>query len=283
MRTEVKSVLGIVVVVSLLLVCSTHEENPDDISFANADGYNGGQLYDEFYAEGTGFDQTVALRYEQNGDFFRCVMCHGWDLLGQQGGFAQYYRSNSTPNVVNINLYETVKTSSGSDVFNAIKTGADPAKRRDANEDLLTYDTLLNNAIGDRMPDYSQILTDAQIWDLVKFLKTESIDVRLLYDYLREGSYPNATVTYSSIGKDGNAVQGDSIYSRQCSSSSCHGADGTENAGMFTVGKYLRSMPYREAYLIKFGVLGTGMGKEVLTAQQQKNLFKALADTLKYP
>lgn len=66
------------------------------------------------------------------------------------------------------------------------------------------------------MPNYSQVLTDTQIWDLVKFLKEGAIDVTQLYDYTTSGSYPTGTITYSNIGKDGNATNGKTFFATEC-------------------------------------------------------------------
>lgn len=46
----------------------------------------------------------------------------------------------------------------------------------------MTYDPNTNATIGEQMPDHSEILTDAKIWDLVKFIKEGFLDVTQLYD-----------------------------------------------------------------------------------------------------
>lgn len=277
--------LGIIGVVAVFMGCT---EEPVEVSvpeaFTLADGYNGGKLYDKFWAKETGFSHPDTAVFKRYHAFFRCSQCHGWDLLGRNGAFANYYQSKYVPNVANLNLSATVEALSATELFTAIKTGSNSALRRGTGEDLSTYDPTANSTVGDRMPDYSTILTDEYLWDLVKFLKTEAVDVSLLYDLTVEGLYPSGTVSYSNIGKDGNAAQGKVIFDNECSSASCHGTDGSQRAGMAgTIGKHLRAIPYQDGHLIKFGVLGTEMGEEILTNQQLKDLFKALADSTIYP
>lgn len=283
MRSIVKCLPGIVFLVSLLIGCSSPtEETADDPNFNAADGYMGGKLYDEFWHEETGFNQNdpnTAL-YDQYSDFFRCIQCHGWDLLGREGGFAaDNAPSNSRPHVADRNLFEKAKTSGITDLFNAIKTGKDPAVRRSVSAELSSYNPETNSVVGDRMPNYGAILSDAQIWNLVKFLKAEAVDVKQLYDFTVSGTYPDATVTFSNIGKDGNAAQGDAIYAEACGI--CHGNNGMESI-MGSVGMHLRTLPHMDAFIYKFGILEM-MDQTVLTTQQMKDLFKALSDEGKYP
>lgn len=284
LREKKQDVFTVLLLTFLCLSCQNNSNNnPNEEEFIAANGYRGGKLFDEFWAKETGYTSPDVTIFEEKPDFFRCVQCHGWDLLGQGGGYARYFPSATKPNVVNLNLYATAQAYANDQLFNAIKTGNNPALRRSKTTDLSTYDPKTNNTTGDQMPNYSDILTDTELWDLVKFLKTEAVDVHQLYDFTIDGSYPNATVNYTNIGKDGNAAQGNAIYANECSSNDCHGVDGTANAGLATVGNFHRVMPFEDAHILKFGVLGTDMGEEVLTDQQLKDLFKALADSTMYP
>ncbi len=259
--------------------CSVNEESAEESGYSRADGYNGGRLYDRFWAVETGFDQSNIAFFEQHSEFFRCSQCHGWDLLGREGHLAGQALSANRPNVADVNLIGE-RTRPARELFDAIRTGIS-ASRRDPAADLSTYDPVSNSIEGDRMPDYAGILTDDRIWDLVKFLKTEAVDVRELYDYSIAGSYPGAVVSYSNIGRDGEAEKGVATYTRECAE--CHGADGTSPVGFFYVGYHVRRMPYEDAHIFKFGVLGTDMTEEKLSVKQMKDLFKALADSTKYP
>ncbi len=289
MRISVNDIVYCVLFISLFLGCS---KNIDDSDFTNANGVIGAKLYDKFWAMETGFNQFDTARYSADSarynpvaDFFRCTQCHGYDLLGRTGGYANRAPTATRPNVANINLSEA-STKSNSALFQAIKNGDNPAIRRSLTEDLSTYNPISNNVVGDRMPNYAEILSDAQIWDLVKFLKTEGIDANGLYDCTVSGAYPTATVTYSNIGKDGNAADGMNIYSRHCKS--CHGETGINvwiitDERVFFVGGHVRFTPEQDAHTIRFGVLGSSMGDEKFSHEQLKNLFKALADSTQFP
>ena len=148
-------------------------------AFAAADGINGGRHYSKFWAEETGFtlansnlnDQSELDAITTRSDFFRCKQCHGWDRLGREGGYSNRAPKTSRPNVANVNLQAFVETSTNEELFDAIKVGFMP--RRDISTDLSTYDPAVDPSIGDMMPDYSQILSDDEIWQIVKFLKED--------------------------------------------------------------------------------------------------------------
>ncbi len=142
------------------------------------------------------------------------------------------------------------------------------------------------------MPDFGEILTDEQIWHIVKFLKEDAVDTSAIYTLtLGSGSYPNRTASFSNLGADGNATNGDAIYSSTCAS--CHGADGTlimVDGGAYTVGGHVRSKPYEDQHKVKFGHLGSMMvpsQSQPLLSESPlsdiKDLLKALANTTKYP
>jgi len=137
---------------------------------------------------------------------------------------------------------------------------------------------------GNNMPDYSKILTESQIWDLVKFLKEGALDSEQLYDLATSGTYPTGTKTMSNLGRDGDANAGDTFYANSCVS--CHGTDGTKFPlhGGAAVGNFTRNNPHEAQHRIKFGHPGTAMiGFPNATETDIKNLLKALADETKYP
>ena len=94
--------------------CSPSNETADDPAFSAANGIKGGIMYDEFWAEEIGFNQANTAHFDQYPNFFRCVQCHGWDLLGRAGGFALYSPSTSAPNIANLDLYEAAKVDGAS-------------------------------------------------------------------------------------------------------------------------------------------------------------------------
>lgn len=288
MRTLTKIILLIVVSVILFTGCKKEDvvtPPQDDPNYINADGINGGRLYDKFWAAETGFNQSDPniSRYNQYSDFFRCKQCHGWDLLGRNGSYINRGPKKTRPNIANVNLLQIVKTKSYKELFTLIKTGSNPSIRRSVTADLSTYDPATNNTVGDQMPNYSQILTDKQIWDLVKFLKTEVIDVNDLYDFTITGTYPTGSITYSNIGKGGNSASGDNYFASNCVT--CHGADGKLIVvdGSYSVGSFIRNKPNEAQHKVKFGQLGSSMQAFRTSLQQMKDLYKALTDTTKYP
>ena len=256
---------------------------PEPAAFLAADGVNGGRMYDKFWAAETRFnlaDPNISF-FKARSDFFRCKQCHGWDRLGSGGAYINRGPRSSRPNISSVNLAAVAEAKSPQALFDAIKNGNG---RRSPTVDLSAYNPATNFTVGDQMPDYGQILSDAQIWELVKFLKNEAFDTSDLYDSQVSGSYPTGTITFSNIGRDGDAERGDVIFSQSCSF--CHGFNGTSiqvDGGAFTVGRHLRTKPYEDVHKIRFGQLGSSMPNTTLTLSQMKDLYKALANATRYP
>jgi mono/diheme cytochrome c family protein len=157
--------------------------------------------------------------------------------------------------------------------------------RRDLDADLASYDPATNSTTGDQMPNFSEFMTDEQVWDLVKFLKEEVVDTDELYDFTTSGSYPTGSWTPSNIGRDGDAGNGNTIYS-DANCALCHGADGTEIMvdGSFSVGSFFRMKSNEAQHKVKFGQLGTQMlNLGVTELDDLKDLYKAMADETAYP
>lgn len=251
--------------------------------FAAADGINGGLMYDLFWAQRTGFDQLDAnlATFAASSNFFRCKQCHGWDGLGSQGAYASRGPKTSRPNVSALNLRTIAADRSPQQLFDALKRSSG---RRGLEADLASYDPATNPTTGDLMPDYGEILTDGQVWDLVRYLKVDALDTSELYDITVVGAYPNGAVTYSNIGKGGDAARGHELFAGTCAF--CHGSDGTAilvDGGSYTVGRHLRKKPYEDQHKIKFGQPGTNMISILTDPEDIKALYKALTDTSRYP
>jgi mono/diheme cytochrome c family protein len=157
--------------------------------------------------------------------------------------------------------------------------------RRSVSADLSTYDPATNSTVGDQMPDLSEIMTEEQVWDLVKFLKEEAIDTDLLYDVSTTGTYPTGSATYSNIGAGGDAANGDAIFAATCTA--CHGADGTFIIvdGSYSVGSFLRAKPNEVQHKVKFGQPGSvpSMGSLLTDISDILDLYLALTNATKYP
>jgi mono/diheme cytochrome c family protein len=255
----------------------------DDSSCYKSNGVNGGRMFDKFWVADTTVGQAYTALFNQFADFFRCEQCHGYDLQGRAGGYANRAPAANRPNVADVNLFATASTGINSDIFRLIKTGADSTKRRAGTANLSSYDPATNSTIGDQMPNYSAIFTDQKIWDMVKFFKYEILDVKQVYDCAVAGTYPAATIAFSNLGKNGSADTGNIYYTANCAS--CHGADGKLMLvdSTFSVGSHVRAKPDVDVHKIKFGVVGKAMKNRSITIAQMKNLYKALADTTKFP
>lgn len=267
-----------------LLVVSCEKDNSTNppTAYDNASISKGGIMYDKFWATEAGFDQTNANLATLNayGDFFRCKQCHGWDLLGRNGSYIGRGPKTNRPNVSAVNLYQFAQSKTPQEIFDALKKSTG---RRDISYDLAQYNPTSNNTEGDKMPNLSQLLTDSQIWDIVKFLKEGAFDVSKLYDATYSGSYPTGKASFANVGKDGNATSGNTYFSANCAG--CHGTDGKVLAleGM-TLGKFTRSKPNEVQHKVKYGQLGSVMtGHFDISLSQMKDLYKAIADTTKYP
>lgn len=275
-----------VVLFTIAFTSCTFEDtviDPAVIAYDNADAVKGGMMYDKFWRADAGFDQTNAniATLSAKGDFFRCKQCHAWDGLGNAGSYINRGAKTSRPHVTGINLYEMGQTESAEELFEELtKT----AGRRGISTDLSTYDPTTNATEGDKMPNLTEVLTDAQIWDLVKFLKEGMFDVSQLYDATVTGTYPTGTfkITPGTLGKDGNAATGKALFASKCAS--CHGTDGTTLIieGM-TVGQFTRKKANEVQHKVNYGIDGNKMPAFNLTLAQMKDVYKGLADATAFP
>jgi thiosulfate dehydrogenase len=271
----------------LLVGAAACDDDPSGVvddppEFTAADGINGGTMYDKFWTPETGWNQSDPnlTTFNDFSNFFRCKQCHAWDRLANEASYIGRAPSTSRPNVSSADLTH-VADHTPQELFDELKSSEG---KRPLSTDLSTYDPATNATEGDMMPDLSEIMTDAQIWDLVKFLLEEANDVDLLYDWTTTGTYPNGSITYSNIGAGGDATNGDAIYASTCAG--CHGADGRAIVvdGEFTVGSFLRSKPYEVQHKVKFGQPGTSMGSELVTdIDDILDLYAALTDETMYP
>jgi len=256
--------------------------DPNQEAYENADFKNGGIMYDKFWASESNFDQNnqYLSTLSASGNFFRCKQCHGWDGLGSAGAYISRGPKTTRPNVSALNLYQLAQTKTATELYEGMKK---TNGRRDISYDLSTYDPETNNTEGDKMPDYTQLLTDAQLWDMVKFMKEDMFDVDKLYQGTYTGTYPTGSFSISDVGRDGNEANGNAFYASNCAS--CHGADGTTIVleGR-SAGQFVREKANEVQHKVKYGQLGSNMaGDFEMTLAEMKDLYKALANTTNYP
>jgi len=270
------------------------ESNPALIAFNNADKIRGGRMFDKFWASETGFTAPVDPTIDMNNvlnfsEFYSCKSCHAWDQKGNKGAFIDRPALVNRPKVTGVNLFTRVPQMTIQELFDKVKhTGGslvDPARTADGTNATLG---------GNRMPDYGKLLTDNQIWDIVKFLKEGALNTEQLYDLTTAGTYPTGTKTFSSIGKDGDAAAGLTFFNLKCKN--CHGANGRDGSlpngqggfinddiGM-SIGEFARKQPYEIQHKAVHGELGTIMhGVTTANINDIKNLLKALADKNNFP
>jgi hypothetical protein len=241
-------------------------------SLVEADGFNGGQLYDKFWMSETGFSAARQdTAFTNNADFYRCKGCHGWDLKGSAGAYINRGPTATRPNVSSIDLFAVAQSVSADSLFIAIKNNSGRK---------------LGEPLTDSHPNYSEILTNREVWDIVKYLKQTRIDVSSLYQLNTIGTYPTGSFTFSDMGRTGDATRGDAIYADNCGNTGCHGADGTGiDIGGRSVGEFLRDKAYEMQHKVRYGQLGTDMGAgfPYLSITDLQDLYKALDNAVSYP
>ena len=254
----------------------------DPPEFTAADGPNGGQMFDKFWATETGWNQADPNvdAFAAHSNFFRCKQCHAWDRLGNAASYIGRAPSTTRPNVSSVNLKALTALMTPQELFDELSSSVG---RRPLSTDLAAYDPDTNATEGDQMPDLSEFMSDEQMWDLVKFMLTEAVDTDDLYGFTTDGTYPTGSIDYMNIGMGGVAATGDSIYAANCTG--CHGVAGTEILvdGSFSVGSFLRAKPYELQHKLKFGQLGTAMGSLVTDIDDMLDLYLALTNATTYP
>ncbi len=257
---------------------------PPPSGYLAADSIAGGTAYLKWYLEaagGTGnltnYGVTVAA------DFVRCKACHAWDGMGNAGSYADRTGVSTgtatRPDVSSVNLRSSIVSTTYQELYDLIE--------RPAGRPL--------NLTSSAHPDYSTVLTPAQIWNIVKFLREEFVNPNELYDLQISGPAMHyewngaswvlmkPVLTYSNIGKGGSAASGASVFANKCSV--CHGANGKDNPpeGFTSLGKFLRAKPHEAWFKAKFGEPPIMPPALVTSTQDLKDLYKALVDTVGFP
>jgi len=268
----------------IVLASCTNEDdvNQFDEDYKKADATLGGIMYDKFWAEEANYDQTSPniTKFAAHADFFRCKQCHGWDLKGTSASYINRGPKTNRPNVAAADLITLLQNKTAEEIYDGMVR---KTVRRSLSYDLTQYDPSTNKTEGDKMPDFTEILTDSEIMNLVKFMKESAFDVSELYDATYTGTYPTGSTTFSNVGKNGNATSGKTFFAANCAV--CHGNNGTTLTmeGM-SVGQFTRKKPNEVQHKVKYGQLGSPMvGEFNMTLEQMKDLYKALSNETDFP
>ncbi len=257
---------------------------PPPQEFLDADAIAGGAAYSKWWttdAAGSGSQPSTSAP----ADFYRCKACHAWDGLGNAASYAsrtgQSTLNPNRPDVSSINLRSTAASESHRELFDLIRhLGARTIDARDNTH-----------------PDFS-MLTDDQVWNLVKFMKEEWVAPNVLYDLEVSGPamYVDYTVdppvvqaptlTYSNVGAMGDEANGLTVIAAAgCTNSSCHGADGTSlDLEGRSLGQFVREKPNEAWHKMKFGEAGTGMSPGLVTETSDiQDVYRAFANATSFP
>lgn len=258
---------------------------PAPAEYEAADGIAGGAAYSQWYnTPGGGSGALADYSVTVASDFTRCKACHGWDGLGSAGSYANRTGvstgSSSRPDVASVNIRTTATTASYEQLFDLIDRP----------------DGRYMNSADSRHPDYSEYMTEEQVWNLVKFMREEFVNPNDLYDLSISGEpmhyeydetsgwvLVSPTLTYTNIGQDGDPTNGVAIYEAKCAV--CHGDDGATSppGGSQSVGEFVRAKPYEAWFKVKFGEPGDMDPGLVTATSDLKDLYAALADSGLYP
>ncbi len=260
---------------------------PPPTEYVNADGIAGGAAYAKWWTTGAGGSGTQPST-TAGADFYRCKACHAWDGLGNAASYAnrtgQSTLNSGRPDVSSVNLRSTAVSESFQELFDLVRHVG--ARGIDASD----------NTHPDFSPQLGDTtLTDAQVWNIVKFMREEWVDPNLLYDievsgpvmYVDYAEDPPAvvspTVTYTKVGDLGDEANGQTIYTATCGG--CHGVDGTtHDIGGRSLGQFIREKPNEGWFKAKFGEDGTGMNPGLVTSTSDlQDLYKALANSANFP
>lgn len=340
MKTINKSMLALGLLSFVLQSC-THDvyvdpQAAEKTAYENADAVNGGKLFNNFEhvdagwpVDATGWpdvkyaaDPTINIKdianppkgttAQANLNFYSCMGCHPSDGMGRSEYGNNKKVAATQPDFAASHLRDT----RGWDIiklFDAIKNvggrAIDPTKTANG------LDLTLN---GQKHPDFSKILTDDKIWDLVKWLKEGAIynENNDLYTVTTVGTYavpqtvPAPYTVFSNLGTDGDEAAGVAYYAAKCVY--CHGVDGhgTTNAQgpvlapgqtngtgganainpvtgikKYGIGPFMRYKTPDGMFKVLAGQFGTipWMGSTPITKDEMRDLLKAFSNTTRFP
>jgi thiosulfate dehydrogenase len=205
-----------------------------------ADAARGGLLYDKWWAINGVTEPTTdhpaypAAGQKSGSTTWRCKECHGWDYLGVGGAYATGSHFTGIAGVL------VARGDPPRAIFDAIKSGPNH--------------------------DFSGVLTDDDVWDLVAFIKQGTLDMQTYID----------PVTNLA---QGSAAAGKTLYEGGTANCSlCHGLDGKtiDFGGGDGVGDVAVGNPWEGLHKIRWGHPGSSMPSAVknnITTQGQVDIL----------
>ncbi len=197
----------------------------DPAGFVAASAARGGALYDKWWnvpgvtatapTDDHAFWATQSTNTRSGSDTWRCKECHGWDYKGANGAYATGSHFTGFAGIFGTTL-------TAQEAFDTIRDG---------------------HAFG------TAGLTDADIWDLAKFVLTAQIDTDDILD---------ANNTFTGV-----AAAGQATYDTSCAA--CHAADGLtvppggDDTFDAFVGFLSNDNPAEFQHKLRFGQPGTAM------------------------
>jgi mono/diheme cytochrome c family protein len=184
---------------------------------------NGAQLYDNWmeitHLKPSGNHPLYPQESKKAGkSTWRCKECHGWDYIGNNGRYSK-----------------------GSH-FTGI-TGTFHLQKENPEA---VYGSMTNK---NTKHDFSEYLTESEIWDLVKFIREGQIAIETVIDNQGKGK--------------GSSTHGKVLYEAHCSD--CHGSDGNgidfknKKEGVQGVGLLASGNPQESIHKIRWGHPGSDM------------------------
>ncbi|MHC4972227.1 MAG: c-type cytochrome [Planctomycetota bacterium] len=244
-RREAPWVLVGLALVFLLGACNSGSTAPPQGPIG--DSARGALMYDKWWTINGATEPTTdhpaypAAGQKTGSTTWRCKECHGWDYLGAAGAYGDMTNSHFT----GIAGVMGAMTDPPQTIFDAIKSGPNH--------------------------DFSAVLSDDDVWDLVAFIVNGLVDMPTLID-------PATDVA------QGNVATGGTLYDGLAQCTNCHGPDGflIDFGGGDGVVHVASGNPWETLHKIRWGHPGSAMPSAVvdgLTTQQQVDIL-AYSQTL---
>lgn len=231
----------------------------------------GALAYEDWTATASGGTGVLPAGETEKG-YVTCVKCHGWDLLGKDGGFARKARTAAEPNA---GYGDTVTTASRRlHPYGGVTHTADDVRHaggRGFDEGSAAWDggSAAGIAKGNEHPDYTAPdgLSQTQVENLVAFLNADWSRADRIFSVIEPKTDP---VLYRVVDT-ADAGRGQSYHQINCVT--CHGApdadstsatNGRPGAGGFVAFLRIDGAHSKFAHRMHWGAPGTVMTRAAI-------------------